>query len=154
MFLQATPPIGQGPILIEGIYGDLISKRINQLAADNAFELMLIGLVETTTPIEIANAIAEAHAASHLHDGWFAPSADLLAYVQHVGQTALEGLLASAHPGWLGDEPVDIKAMADILGVSVQTVRRMCKAGEIPFMRWGSNFRFVPADVIATLNRR
>ena len=154
MFLQATPPIGAGPIKIEGLRGALISTRINQLSADNAFELMLIGLVETTTPTEHAAAIAEQFASSHMHDGWYAPSADLLAFVQHVGQGAIQSLLASAHPGWLSDQPVDIKAMADILGVSVQTLRRMCKANEIPFMRWGNTYRFTPADVIATLNRR
>lgn len=154
MFLQATPPIGAGPIKIEGIAGDVISKRINQLSADNAFELMLIGLIETQTPLELAGAIAETHAASHLHDGWFAPSADLIAYVQHAAQGAIETLLASAHPGWLSDQPVDVKTMADILGVSVKTVRRMVDANEIPSMRWGNNLRFVPADVIATLNRR
>lgn len=155
MFLQATPPIGSGPIKIEGLRGAQISARINQLAADNAFELMLIGLVETqTTPSELATAIAEQFAASHLHDGWFAPSADLVAYVSHHGTPALQSLLQSAHPGWLSDTPVDIKQMADILNVSVQTVRRMVKANEIPFMRWGGTYKFTPADVIATLNRR
>jgi excisionase family DNA binding protein len=40
------------------------------------------------------------------------------------------------------------------LGVSVPTVRRLVKAGEIPFLRLGKALRFVAADVLASLDRR
>jgi excisionase family DNA binding protein len=36
----------------------------------------------------------------------------------------------------------------------VPTVRRLVKNGEIPHLRMGKALRFVPADVIASLERR
>jgi excisionase family DNA binding protein len=38
--------------------------------------------------------------------------------------------------------------------VSVPTVRRMIKQEVIPYLKFGRIYRFVPADVIASLARR
>jgi excisionase family DNA binding protein len=155
MFVQVNTPDGAlGPILIEGVRGSKIAERLNQLARDNAFDAMLIGLMETTTPDEHAAQIAAQCEAAHLHDHWYAPTTELLAFVQHVGQRAMVELLELAHPGALGTAPVDIDEMARILGVSVVTVRRMIKANEIPFLKAGRIYRFIPADVIASIQRR
>jgi len=158
MFVQVNPPSGGiGPILIEGIGGARIAMRLRQLSEDNAFETVLIGLLETTTPREHAAAIAEQYG-GHLHDGWYEPTAALLAYVQHVGQPALQLLLEQTHPGALDESLVDSAAIAAVLGVSVQTIRRMVKAKQIPFIKLGDGhgavYRFVPRDVIASLHRR
>jgi len=156
MFVQVNPPIGpMGPIKIEGVRGLAIAQRLRQLAAENAYEAMLIGLVETPTPIEHANAIADQYAGdAELHDGWFEPTPALVAYIQHVGQAAIQELLSKTHPAALTNEPVDIDEMARILGVAVVTVRRMIKAKQIPCMRFGRTLRFVPTDVVASLQRR
>lgn len=154
IFVQVNPPIGgNGPIKIEGIRGSQLAARLSQLARDNAFDAMLIGMIETTTPAEYATAIAEQYAGIDLHDGWFEPTADLLALIQHAGQSAIQALLAQTHPGGLSEAPVDIENMARILDVSIPTVRRMVKAEQIPYLRWGRMLRFVPTDVIATLQR-
>ncbi len=153
MFVQVNPPVGgAGPIKIEGVAGKQLGERIAQLAADNAFDTVLIGLVPTEIrPHDHARAIAEQYADAHLHDGWFQPTPGLLAFIQHTGLDAIQELLARTHPGALSDSPVDIDTMASILGVSVVTVRRMVKAEQIPYLRVGLALRFVPADVIATL---
>lgn len=154
MFVQVNPPTGgNGPILIDGVKGSQIAARLRQLAIDNAFEAMLIGLVETTQPDEYAAAIAEQYTAV-VHDRWFEPTADLLAFIQHAAQEPIQALLSQTHPGGLRDAPVDIDEMARQLGVSVPTIRRMIKANQIPYLRWGRMLRFVPVDVFATLQRR
>ncbi len=154
MFVQANPPTGgNGPILIEGISGSKIASRLRQLSEDNAFETVLIGLIETTIPREHADAIAAEYGAP-LHDAWYEPTAALLAFVQHVGQPALQVLLEQTHPGALSESLVDTASIAEILGVSVQTIRRLVKAKTIPFVKWGQTYRFVPKDVIANLQRR
>lgn len=158
MFMQASSPCsGAGPILIEAIKGSSLQARLNALSIDNAFEVMLIGLVETAEPELHAEEIVKAYAdGSHLHDDWYKATPGLLAFIQHVGQEPLRVLLAETHPGGLSETPVDVNTMAKILGVSVPTVRRMEKAGEIPCMRWGPGriLRFVPRDVLASLARR
>ena len=155
MFVQTNPPTGgAGPIKIEGVQGTQIAGRLTALARDNAFETTLIGLLSTETPDELATAIADQYGGGELHDGWFTPSANLLAFVQHAAQVAIQDLLARTHPGALPVTPVDIDEMARLLSCSVPTVRRMVKAGEIPHLRWGRVLRFVPADVISTLHRR
>ncbi len=152
MFVQVNPPSGQGPIKIEGVKAGQLATRLRQLAADNAFEATLVGLIATPTPAEHASAIGEQYA-THIHDGWFEPTADLIAFIQHTAQGPIQELLAQTHPGGLSETPVDIEQMAEILGVSVPTVRRMVKAEQIPYLRFGRVYRFVPADVIASLQR-
>lgn len=155
MFVQVNPPTGgQGPIKIEAVKGSLIGTRLATLARENAFEPMLIGLVESPTPESHARAIAEQYGAGQLHHDWYAPSADLLAFIQHVAQGPIQALLAVAHPGGLSEAHVDIEQLADILSVSIPTVRRMIKAEEIPYLKFGRIYRFVPADVIASLAHR
>lgn len=155
MFVRCDPPIaGHGPILIEGVRGVNLGTRLGQIARDNAFPTMIIGLIATPTPDELAAAIATQYAGVRLHDRWYEASADLLAYIQHVAQGPIRELLARTHPGGLSEEGVDIEEMARILGVSIPTVRRLVKAGEIPCLRMGRALRFVPADVLAALNQR
>ncbi len=153
MFVQVTPPgLVHGPILIEGIKGTQIGARLRALARDNAYDAMLIGLIESATPDDDAELI-KAHAGTRVHDDWFAPAAELLAYVQQHGQAAITELLAQTQPGALPDVPVAIEEMAALLGVSVSTIRRMVDKKEIPVMRMGKILRFVPADVFASIHR-
>jgi len=157
MFVQVSPPSGLGPILIEAVRGSEIGRRLAQLARDNAYEAMLIGLIESPTPAEHAAQIHAQWIAAHLHDHWFEPAGDLMAFIEHTAQRTLSELLSQAHPGAMNDQPVGIDEMAKILGCSTQTIRRMVKAQEIPFLRadrsGGRVLRFVPIDVIASLRR-
>ncbi len=154
MFVQVTPPMGAGPIKIEGASGKRIADRLAQLAADNAFDTMLIGLMPTTAPQQDAAAIAQQFAFAHLHDGWFAPEPALLSFVQHAGMAAIQELLERTHPAAVDNEAVDIETIANMLNVSVTTIRRMVKAGSIPFLRAGNGaLRFMPRDVFATLRQ-
>jgi len=155
MFVQVNPPTGgQGPIKIEAVRGNQIATRLATLARENAFDPMLIGLIESATPQQHAQAIAEQYGGGNLHHDWYAPSADLIAFIQHVAQGPIQALLTAAHPGGLSNAHVDIEQIADILDVSVPTVRRMVKNGDIPYLRAGRIYRFVPADVLASLAQR
>lgn len=153
MFVQIAPPGVIGPIKIEGVRGDRVSKRLLSISNNNPYPAYLIGLVETSTPDEHAQAIGEQHIDSHIHSGWFDPTPTLLQFIQHVGQSALSGLLGAARPGGVPDGVVDIEDMAAVLGVSVPTVRRLVGADAIPHFRVGRQLRFVVADVLASMNR-
>ncbi len=154
IFVQALSPAGQGPIKIEGVKGVDLSSRLSNIVRNNAFEVQLVGMIPTTIPAEYAEAIAAEHDTTRLHDDWFEPTGDLIAFILHAAQEPIQQLLELTHPGGLEDNRVvSIEGIADILGVSIPTVRRMVKAGDIPFLKWGRVYRFVPADVIASLQR-
>ena len=155
MFVQVSPPTGgMGPIKIEGVRGTQIAARLREIAADNAYETFIIGLSPTDQPDELANVIQEQHASAHLHHDWFEPTIELVTFIQSTSQQALVELLTQARPGGVPDGAVDIDQIAGFLGVSTKTVRRLVKAGEIPYLRMGKALRFVPADVVASLERR
>ena len=155
MFVQVNPPNGGlGPIKIEGVRGTRIAARLREIAADNAYETFIIGLTPTETPDELASAIRTQFADALLHHDWFSATIDLIAFIQHTAQDALQELLTQARPGGVPDGVVDIETIAEFLGVSVPTVRRAVKAREIPFLKLGKAYRFVVADVLASLDRR
>lgn len=153
MFVQVIPPSGVGPVKIEAVAGKNFSSRFRAIAADNPFEVMLIGIVASDNAVELANQIAAQFPDGYLHDGWFEASPQLIALVQAVGQEGLRVLLEHTSAGNLSENPVDIFEMAKILDVSVSTIRRMVRSNEIPYLRSGRMLRFVPADVVASLRR-
>jgi excisionase family DNA binding protein len=153
MFVQAaSPPVGFGPIKIEGVLGTQIADKLRDLSAKNAFDTYLIGLTPTTTPAELEQAIHLQFAEDVLHHDWFSPSPDLLTFIQIAGHDALQELLTQARPA-VPAGAVDVETIAKLLDVSVATVRRAVKAGEIPYFRMGKVLRFMPADVLASLER-
>ena len=155
MFVQVNVPgNGFGPIKIEGVKGTQIAPRLRALVAESAFEPFLIGLTPTVTPHELEKAIHAQYAATRLHHDWFQPTAGLLAFIQHTATGALQTLLAQARPGNVPDGAVDIDEIARLLGVSVNTVRRLVKDEKIPYLRVSKGLRFVPTDVFASLERR
>lgn len=161
VFLQTAFPAGVvSPIKIAGMKGAEIGRELHRLSAANAYDIQIIGLIPSQDPDQHARAIADQYAGSndHLHDGWYLPTAGLLAFVEHHALAPLQQLLAQVHPGSINEHVVDIEEMAKILGVSVPTVRRMVAADDIPSFRigkgLGSRLRFVPADVVASLQQR
>lgn len=154
MFVQLTSPCsGSGPIKIEGVHGTKVSTRLNDIAVDNAYETYLIGLMPTPNPMELAVVVREQYAAALIRHDWYEPTAELVGFIRLTAQQALTDLLAQAHPGGVPDHAVDIDEIAVFLGVSVPTVRRLVKGGTIPHLRMGRALRFVPADVLASLER-
>ena len=154
VFLQCAIDTGVGPVKIEGMRGATIGARLRQLCADNPYELIIIGLIATDTPNEHAVIVANQFASTHLHDGWFSPSTDLLTYIQRNASAPLQELIAQVQHGAISEHVVDIDDMAKILGVSARTVRRMVKTEEIPFLRFGQNLRFEPRNVLMALRQR
>lgn len=151
MFVQISPPVGTGPIKIEGVRGAKIGERLLAISVENPYPSYLIGLVEAPSPYQQAHAIAAQFAEHHMHDGWFEPAPALVQLVQQFGQSALGALLAQTRPGAVDGQIVDIDEIARVLGVSVRTVRRLVEADGIPHMRVGKQLRFVVADVLAAM---
>ena len=154
MFAQVRPPVGDGPVRVEGLKAQQLVPRMRALAAYNAYDVFLIGLLPTPAPVDVSAAIYQQFTDDHLHDGWFTPSAELGAFIDQHATETLNELLAQTHPAGLDDGAVDIDEMAALLGVAPVTVRRMIKANEIPYLRAGRALRFVPSDVFATLRQR
>lgn len=153
MFVQIAPPVGSGPIKIEGVRGAKIGERLLSISVENPYPSYLIGLIESASPHQQAHAIATQFAAQHMHDGWFEPIAPLLQLVQEFGQAALGELLAQTRPGAVDGQVVDVESIAALLNISVRTVRRLVENDAIPHLRVGKQLRFVVADVIAAMNQ-
>jgi excisionase family DNA binding protein len=155
VFFQTALPAGVlSPIRIVGLKGSELSREHHRLAEMNAYEVQIIGLISTPDPDVYARAIAEQYAGALLHDRWYTPSADLIAFIQHHAKKGLQELLGQVHPGAINEHVVDLHTMARMLGCAEITVRRMAERGTIPSMRAGRNYRFQPADVVAALQRR
>lgn len=153
MFVQISPPNSAGPIKIEGVRGARIGERLNAISVENPFPAYLIGLIESASPHEHAHAIAAQFAQHHLHDGWFEATSPLLQLVQQHAQAALSTLLSATRPGAVDSQIVDTAGIAQILGVSISTVRRLVDGDAIPHLRVGKQLRFVVADVLAAMQR-
>lgn len=151
VFVQVRPPAGECPIKIEAIAGTQLLPRMRSFETDNPFDVFLIGLIATPIPQDIVAELAQLHADQALHDGWYQPSANLLSFIEEAATPALSLLLGQTHPAGLEDAAVDIQTMAQLLDVSVPTIRRMIAAKTIPYLRWGKIYRFVPDDVFASL---
>lgn len=155
MFVQVNPPVGGiGPIKIQGARGSQVSSKLREIVMNCPYEAFIVGLVPTDAPDELEATIQTQFDSTRIHHDWFAPTVELLTLIEQIGQQALQELLDQARPGGLPENAIDIEAMAAILGVSTKTVRRLVKAGEIPYLRLGKALRFVAADVIASLERR
>jgi excisionase family DNA binding protein len=153
MFLQtSTPNDPHGPIKIEGVDGSQLAKRLLEVQEYSAFELRLIGLAPIED-LEEVDLLLTTFASCHLHHTWFWPCAELLALIAERAQDAITALLVRTHPGGLPEAPLDIEGIAEVLGVSVPTVRRMIKSGQIPYLKLGRIYRFIAADVVASLRR-
>ncbi len=57
--------------------------------------------------------------------------------------------------GWVGiDHLLDTEAAAAVLGVSVWTMRRLRRDGDIPAVLIGRSWRYAPADLRTYINNR
>lgn len=140
------------PIRIAAIKGADISKEMRRLSAANAFDVQIIGMIPSADATTHAKAIGEQYGGQHLHDGWYASSPGLLAFIEHHAASELDALLSKVHPGSIYKDVVDIEELSRLLNISVPTIRRMIKSKQIPKLQCGKrSYRFVPADVIASL---
>lgn len=154
MFLQAVyPGERMGPIKIEGIKGSRLAERLNTIARDSPCEVRLIGLLPTAIDPQV-HVEGLTFDLECIHDQWFSPTVELIEYVASSAQESITLLLKQTQPGALDGQLVDIKEIAELIGVSVPTVRRMIKANEIPYLRFGWEYRFVPNEVLASLHDR
>lgn len=156
VFLQTMLPacVVASPIRIVGVKGSEIARELRRITESNAFGVQIIGLIQSADPDAHARAIAEQYAGSHLHDGWYLPTGDLIAFIQHHAKRALQELLSQVHPGAISEHLVDLRTLAQQLSCSEPTVRRMIADGKIPYMKVGNNYRFQPVDVAAALRQQ
>ncbi len=144
MFVQAAPPCGGlGLIKIEGVRGEMIGHRLASISSENAYDTYVIGLLAVEDCQLAATQLHEQFANAHKHDGWFDPALDLLGFIQETSQHVLQELIAQTQPGGVPDGAVDIETIAQVLGVSVPTVRRLVAAKTIPGYKVGKRWRFI-----------
>lgn len=153
-FHTALPAGVTSPIRIVGVKGSEIGRELKRISEMNAYDVQLIGLIQSADPAAHTRMIGEQYAGDHLHDGWYSPSGDLIAFIQHHAKKGLQELLAQVHPGAISEHVVDLRTLAKMLNCAEVTVRRMIENGTIPYMRTGKAYRFQPADVIAALQRQ
>jgi excisionase family DNA binding protein len=152
-FVQCQPAVGIWPIKIEGIRGKRLVDRLSRLANDNPFDVFLVGLIESRQ-LDLAQILKAEFATDNIHDDWFMPSQVLISLIEQEAQASVQALLVITQPGSLpNDAVVSIEEIAELLDVSVPTVRRLVKADQIPHLRYGRALRFVPEDVLATFKR-
>jgi excisionase family DNA binding protein len=151
IFVQARPACGPALVRIEGTRDPV--ARLRALAEDNAVETFLIGLINTDKPVETEARLRETFKPSVVRGRWFAANADLMGFIQFNAQTALNDLLGQLRPHSHPTGTTTIEEIAQHLNVSVSTVRRMVKDGQIPYLRAGRQLRFIPADVVASLQK-
>jgi excisionase family DNA binding protein len=154
MFVQIAPPIGAGPIKIEGIAGELIAQRLTAIADDNGYPTFIIGLLPVEDHDLAAKSLHEQFAIAHLHGTWFEPTIELLSFIQETSQAALQQLMGGVDTT---DEPegaVDIEGIAQVLGVSTRTIKRLVADRQIPHYKVGRQLRFIVSEVREALARR
>ena len=146
LFVQAKC---DGTICIEGTKNP--SGRLRALSEDNSGETFLIGLLRVEDPTKAEEELHARFASAHVRGRWFQPVPALIAFIQTDGQAAIRDLLATLRPHSQPEGTITIEEMAAHLNVSVPTVRRMVKAGRVPYLRAGNQLRFLAADVVTTL---
>jgi excisionase family DNA binding protein len=151
IFVQAKMPVGESPILIEGTRDP--AARLREIDRDSPVETYWIGMIPSESPFEHATALGEQFATARTRHDWFAPTVEVLLFVQHVAQRPLLELLAQLRPHSQPEGAITVDELAEYLGISVPTVRRLVKDGKIPVMRAGNQLRFFVADVVASLQR-
>ena len=151
MFVQAKPSCGPSLVRIEGTRDPV--TRLRALADDNAVETFLIGLVNTDDPAAAEARLRQTFEPSIVRGRWYSSSQDLMGYIQFNAQAKLNELLGQLRPHSHPNGTMTIEEIADHLHVSVSTVRRIVRDGQIPYLRAGRQLRFVLADVVASLQK-
>lgn len=149
LFVQARTPGGPSPIRIEGTRDPV--ARLRAMSEDNAAETFLIGLMKTDTPDITEASVRTQFQGAALRGRWYQPTNELMSFIQINGQTAISELLGQLRPHSHPSGTATIEEVAEHLNVSVSTVRRMVKAGTIPYLRTGRQLRFIPDDIVASL---
>lgn len=150
IFVQAALA-GGSPIKIEATSDPATTLR--EIDRALPVESYLVGWIPHEAPRRLAGALIEQYKSAHLRGEWFKPTPELMGYIVHVAQPTLTQLLAQL-PGHSHPEgAVSIEEMARLADVSVSTLRRRVKEGQIPVLRFGRVLRFLPADVIASIQR-
>jgi len=146
LFVQAKC---DGTVLIEGTKNP--PERLRALADNNSGETFLVGLVRVEDPAKVEGELHARFASALARGRWFHPAPELVSFIQAQGQSALHELLGDLRPHSHPEGTITVEEMATHLNVSVPTVRRMVKAGRVPYLRVGNQLRFLAADVVASL---
>jgi excisionase family DNA binding protein len=131
-----------------------LAARLRALDADNPLDVYLVGLIPTETPTITAGELHQRLASSRFRGEWFVPSPDVTSVIYSIAQVALHAVLQRFQPTSDDGAMLTVEDLAEQLGVSVPTVRRMVARGQVPHVRVGRQIRFRAEDVVASLRRR
>lgn len=125
------------------------AERLLAISDDNSAETFLIGLIHVDDPSRVESDLGVRFARAR--GRWFHATPELVGFIQNNAQLALHQLLEGLRPHSHPSGTITIEEIAEHLDVSVSTVRRMVKAGKVPYLRAGNQLRFLAADVVASL---
>lgn len=154
-FVQCRPvPEMIGPIRIDSTTN--LAARMNALMAANAFPLYLVGVVASDNPTEAEKQIKEKFKADRMHADWYRPSIELQHFIASVSKKGAASVIATspaplASPSATAEDARTIEQIASFLGTSVPTIRRMVRAGSIPYFRVGKRYLFWPKEVLEAI---
>lgn len=136
-------------VLIEGTKH--APERLRALADNNSGETKWVGMLRVEDPTKAEAELHTRFASTRARGRWFQQSPELVALIASQGQAALRELLGDLRPHSHPEGTITVEEIAAHLNVSVPTIRRMVKAGKVPYLRAGNQLRFLAADVVATL---
>jgi excisionase family DNA binding protein len=135
---------GNGPINI-GATQDL-EKQFVSLQRANPYSLVVVGFVAFNEPQAAAqhdHGLRERFAQHHIHSDWYRPVSEIVEYAYSTRQipvapTKYRAVMThEAEPKLLTPQQ-----LAEKLGVSVPTIRRLIQQDVIPYLKAGAQIRF------------
>jgi len=132
MSVYFVKPAGMpGPIKIG--YAAHFGDRFRKLQAGSPIPLEAMRVVDGTAQTELA--LHRKFAAHRLHGEWFAPCADLLAFIAEPAEIELTGNLAeNTHAGLI--RSIGIAEFAALLGIPYSHANTMVTRNSIPVDFW------------------
>lgn len=140
-FAQCRPADGfLGPIKISATKN--LAAHLQALVANNPFPVYLLGWITVDDPEKLERQLHTQFASQRIKGDWFQVTDELVDLIRARATRPIP-VPPSAVPATL-----TIEEIAELLKVSVPTVRRLVASNAIPFHRVGRQIRFVPDEVL------
>jgi excisionase family DNA binding protein len=144
-FAQCRPAEGfLGPIKISSTKNLL--THLQALVSNNPFPVYLIGWITVDEPEKLEKQIHQQFSAQRVKGDWFQASDELITFIRQRATRPLP--LPLAAPVIDVGGTLTIEQIAELLKVSVPTVRRLVASNAIPYHRFGRQIRFVRDEVL------
>lgn len=142
-FAQCRPAEGfLGPIKISSTKN--LQGHLQALVINNPFPVYLLGWIVADEPEKLEKQLHTQFAGLRLKGDWFQVNDELITLIRQRATRPV--LVTTAAPDMTGT--LTVEQIAELLKVSVPTVRRLVASNAIPFHRFGRQIRFVRDEVL------